>query len=191
MPQALADGTCPLLVTAAHTPARSCPPQPYTQSHILPHSTATQSALHHITPQHFPLATAHTPPQTAIEMREVAEPYIRRRAVAHLNAGRVVIFGAGTGNPFFTTDTAAALRAAEINAQVFIKATKVRGRAGATVKREAGGGEQGGRGKRKARQGRGGGGSKQGVMLVLGRSRWGGGGAGKWGGSSTRVCTCI
>jgi len=65
--------------------------------------------------------------QTAIEMREVAEGYIRRRAVAHLNAGRVVIFGAGTGNPFFTTDTAAALRAAEINAEVFIKATKVDG----------------------------------------------------------------
>jgi uridylate kinase len=65
--------------------------------------------------------------QTAIEMREVAEAYIRRRAVAHLNAGRVVIFGAGTGNPFFTTDTAAALRAAEINAEVFIKATKVDG----------------------------------------------------------------
>eukprot|EP00195_Chlamydomonas_chlamydogama_P013053 CAMPEP_0202901652 /NCGR_PEP_ID=MMETSP1392-20130828/14376_1 /ASSEMBLY_ACC=CAM_ASM_000868 /TAXON_ID=225041 /ORGANISM="Chlamydomonas chlamydogama, Strain SAG 11-48b" /LENGTH=354 /DNA_ID=CAMNT_0049588245 /DNA_START=183 /DNA_END=1247 /DNA_ORIENTATION=- len=65
--------------------------------------------------------------QTAIEMREVAEPYIRRRAVAHLQAGRVVIFGAGTGNPFFTTDTAAALRAAEVNAEVFIKATKVDG----------------------------------------------------------------
>ena len=65
--------------------------------------------------------------QTAIEMREVAEAYIRRRAVAHLNAGRVVIFGAGTGNPFFTTDTAAALRAAEINAEVFITATKVDG----------------------------------------------------------------
>jgi uridylate kinase len=52
--------------------------------------------------------------QTAIEMREVAEPYIRRRAMSHLKAGRVVIFGAGTGNPFFTTDTAAALRAAEV-----------------------------------------------------------------------------
>lgn len=52
--------------------------------------------------------------QTAIEMREVAEPYIRRRATSHLKAGRVVIFGAGTGNPFFTTDTAAALRAAEV-----------------------------------------------------------------------------
>ena len=57
----------------------------------------------------------------------MAEAYIRRRAVAHLKAGRVVIFGAGTGNPFFTTDTAAALRAAEINAEVFIKATKVDG----------------------------------------------------------------
>ena len=68
-----------------------------------------------------------TSSQTAIEMREVAEAYIRRRAVAHLQAGRVVIFGAGTGNPFFTTDTAAALRAAEINAEVFIKATKVDG----------------------------------------------------------------
>lgn len=65
--------------------------------------------------------------QTAIEMREVAEPYIRRRAVSHLHAGRVVIFGAGTGNPFFTTDTAAALRAAEMNVDVFIKATKVDG----------------------------------------------------------------
>lgn len=53
-------------------------------------------------------------------MREVAEAYIRRRAVAHLNAGRVVIFGAGTGNPFFTTDTAAALRAAEMNCEVCI-----------------------------------------------------------------------
>ncbi|KAF5830064.1 Aspartate/glutamate/uridylate kinase [Dunaliella salina] len=65
--------------------------------------------------------------QTAIEMREVAEPYIRRRAISHLQEGRVVIFGAGTGNPFFTTDTAAALRAAEVNAEVFLKATKVDG----------------------------------------------------------------
>jgi uridylate kinase len=65
--------------------------------------------------------------QTAIEMQEVAEPYIRRRAIRHLEHGRVVIFGAGTGNPFFTTDTAAALRAAEINADAFFKATKVRG----------------------------------------------------------------
>lgn len=65
--------------------------------------------------------------QTAIEMREVAEPYIRRRAIRHLENGHVVIFGAGTGNPFFTTDTAAALRAAEIQAEVFLKATKVDG----------------------------------------------------------------
>lgn len=65
--------------------------------------------------------------QTAIEMREVAEPYIRRRAIRHLEEDRVVIFGAGTGNPFFTTDTAAALRAAEMNADVFMKATKVDG----------------------------------------------------------------
>lgn len=64
--------------------------------------------------------------QTAIDMQKVAEPYIRRRAIRHLERGRVVIFGAGTGNPFFTTDTAAALRAAEIDADVFLKATKVR-----------------------------------------------------------------
>ncbi len=63
--------------------------------------------------------------QTAIEMAEIAEPYIRRRAIRHLEKGRVVIFGAGTGNPFFTTDTAAALRAMEINAEVLMKATKV------------------------------------------------------------------
>ena len=63
--------------------------------------------------------------QTAIEMRSVAEPYIRGRAIRHLEKGRVVIFGAGTGNPYFTTDTAGALRANEINADVFIKATKV------------------------------------------------------------------
>ncbi len=65
--------------------------------------------------------------QTAIEMRAIAEPYIRRRAIRHLEKGRVVIFGAGTGNPFFTTDTAAALRAKEIDAQVLLKATKVDG----------------------------------------------------------------
>ncbi len=65
--------------------------------------------------------------QTAIEMRDVAEPYIRRRATRHLEKGRVVIFGAGTGNPYFTTDTAAALRAMEIDAQVLLKATKVDG----------------------------------------------------------------
>ena len=65
--------------------------------------------------------------QTAIEMREIAEPYIRRRAIRHLEKGRIVIFGAGTGNPFFTTDTAAALRAMEINADILLKATKVDG----------------------------------------------------------------
>ncbi|MBX7257366.1 MAG: UMP kinase [Candidatus Hydrogenedentes bacterium] len=64
---------------------------------------------------------------TAIEMRPVAEPYIRRRAIRHLEKGRVVIFGAGTGNPFFTTDTAAALRANEIGAEILMKATKVDG----------------------------------------------------------------
>jgi len=64
---------------------------------------------------------------TAIEMRAVAEPYIRRRAIRHLEKGRVVIFGAGTGNPYFTTDTAASLRACEIDAEVLMKATKVDG----------------------------------------------------------------
>ncbi len=64
---------------------------------------------------------------TAIAMQEVAEPYIRRRAMRHLEKGRVVIFGAGSGNPFFTTDTTAALRAAEIDAEVIFKATKVDG----------------------------------------------------------------
>jgi uridylate kinase len=64
---------------------------------------------------------------TAIAMDEVAEPYIRRRAVRHLEKGRVVILAAGTGNPYFTTDTAAALRAVEIGAQVLLKATKVDG----------------------------------------------------------------
>ncbi len=63
--------------------------------------------------------------QTAIEMAEIAEPYIRRKAIRHLEKGRVVIFGAGTGNPYFTTDTAAALRAMEIGAEVLMKATKV------------------------------------------------------------------
>lgn len=65
--------------------------------------------------------------QTAIAMQEVAEPYIRRKAIRHLELGRVVIFGAGSGNPFFTTDTTAALRAAEIDAEVIFKATKVDG----------------------------------------------------------------
>ncbi len=65
--------------------------------------------------------------QTAIKMEQLAEPYIRRRAIRHLEKGRVVIFGGGTGNPYFTTDTAAALRAAEIGAEVILKATKVDG----------------------------------------------------------------
>jgi uridylate kinase len=65
--------------------------------------------------------------QTAIEMREVAEPYIRRKAIHHLEGGKVVIFGAGTGNPFFSTDTAAALRAAEIDADVILLAKKIDG----------------------------------------------------------------
>ncbi|PID67576.1 MAG: UMP kinase [Flavobacteriia bacterium] len=65
--------------------------------------------------------------QTAIKMEQIAEPYIRRRAVRHLEKGRVVIFSAGTGNPYFTTDTAAVLRAAEINADVILKGTRVDG----------------------------------------------------------------
>lgn len=65
--------------------------------------------------------------QSAIEMRELAEPYIRRKAIRHLEKGRVVIFAAGTGNPYFTTDTAASLRAMEIAADVIMKATKVDG----------------------------------------------------------------
>src|SRR6266850_746816 len=64
---------------------------------------------------------------TAIEMRAVAEPFIRRRAIRHLEKGRVVVFGGGTGNPYFSTDTAAALRAMEIKAEVILKATKVDG----------------------------------------------------------------
>jgi uridylate kinase len=69
----------------------------------------------------------YTRVQSAIEMRTIAEPYIRRRAIRHLEKGRVVILGAGTGNPFFSTDTAAALRATELDAEVVIKATKVDG----------------------------------------------------------------
>ncbi len=65
--------------------------------------------------------------QTAISMHEVAEPYIRRRAIRHLEKGRVVVFAAGTGNPYFTTDTAAVLRAKEIHAEILLKATKVDG----------------------------------------------------------------
>src|SRR6185369_14175694 len=75
------------------------------------------------------LEKAGTPTRvmTALEIRQVAEPYIRRRAMRHLEKGNVVIFAAGTGNPFFSTDTAAALRAAEIQAQALFKATKVDG----------------------------------------------------------------
>jgi len=76
--------------------------------------------------------------QSAIEMRQIAEPYIRRRASRHLEKGRVVIFAAGTGNPFFTTDTAAALRAMEIKAEVMLKATKVDGVYTADPKKDAG-----------------------------------------------------
>jgi uridylate kinase len=82
-------------------------------------SLALQSALER--------AGVHTRVQTAIEMREVAEPFIQRRAVRHLEKGRVVIFAAGTGNPYFTTDTAATLRAVEIKADIILKATKVDG----------------------------------------------------------------
>jgi uridylate kinase len=82
-------------------------------------SLALQSALER--------AGVPTRVQTAIEMREVAEPFIRRRAVRHLEKSRVVIFAAGTGNPYFTTDTAAALRAVEIEADIILKATKVDG----------------------------------------------------------------
>jgi len=69
----------------------------------------------------------YTRVQSAIEMREVAEPFIRRRAIRHLEKGRIVIFAAGTGNPYFSTDTAAALRAMEIGAEAILKATKVDG----------------------------------------------------------------
>mgnify|MGYP001060484440 CR=1 FL=1 len=69
----------------------------------------------------------YTRVQSAIEMKEIAEPFIRRRAIRHLEKGRVVIFAAGTGNPYFSTDTAAALRAAEVGAQAILKATKVDG----------------------------------------------------------------
>ncbi len=70
---------------------------------------------------------AHTRVVTAIEMREIAEPFIRRRAIRHLEKKRVVVFAGGTGNPYFSTDTAAALRAMEIKADVILKATKVNG----------------------------------------------------------------
>lgn len=80
---------------------------------------ALQDALEH--------EGVHTRVQTAIEMQELAEPYIRRRAIRHLEKSRVVIFGAGTGNPYFTTDTTAALRAMEVGSEVVLKATKVDG----------------------------------------------------------------
>jgi uridylate kinase len=80
---------------------------------------AMQDALEH--------AGVATRVLTAIEMRAVAEPFIRRRAIRHLEKGRVVVFAAGTGNPYFTTDTAAALRAMEMKAQIILKATKVDG----------------------------------------------------------------
>jgi uridylate kinase len=80
---------------------------------------AMQSALEHI--------GVITRVQSAIEMSKIAEPFIRRRAVRHLEKGRVVIFAGGTGNPYFTTDTAAALRASEINADMILKATQVDG----------------------------------------------------------------
>jgi uridylate kinase len=82
-------------------------------------SLALQSALEH--------QNVTTRVQTAIEMKKVAEPFIQRRAVRHLEKGRVVIFAAGTGNPYFTTDTAATLRAVEIKADILLKATKVDG----------------------------------------------------------------
>ncbi len=75
----------------------------------------------------FERAGAYTRVMSAVEMRAVAEPYIRRRAIRHLEKGRVVILGGGTGNPYFSTDTAAALRAMEVNARILIKATKVDG----------------------------------------------------------------
>jgi uridylate kinase len=80
---------------------------------------ALQDALEHL--------GVHTRVQSAIEMQELAEPYIRRRAVRHLEKGRIVIFGGGTGNPYFTTDTTAALRAMEVGCEVVLKATSVDG----------------------------------------------------------------
>jgi uridylate kinase len=82
-------------------------------------SLALQSALEHL--------DVNTRVQTAIEMKAIAEPFIQRRAIRHLEKGMVVIFAAGTGNPYFTTDTAATLRAVEIKADVLLKATKVDG----------------------------------------------------------------
>jgi uridylate kinase len=86
---------------------------------IVMNSLALQDALERL--------NVHTRVLSAIEMKEICEPYIRRRAMRHLEKGRVVIFSAGTGNPYFTTDTAASLRAMEIHAEVLLKATKVDG----------------------------------------------------------------
>ena len=83
------------------------------------HAMALQSALE--------AAGVDTRLQSAIELKQIAEPFIRRRAVRHLEKGRVVIFGGGTGNPFFTTDSAASLRAVEIDADVILKGTRVDG----------------------------------------------------------------
>jgi uridylate kinase len=82
-------------------------------------SMALQSSLEEL--------NVYTRLQTAIKMEQIAEPYIRRKAVRHLEKGRVVIFGAGTGNPYFTTDTAASLRAIEVEADVILKGTRVDG----------------------------------------------------------------
>jgi len=90
---------------------------------------AMQDALEHL--------DVDTRVQSAIAMQEVAEPYIRRRAIRHLEKGRVVIFGAGTGNPYFTTDTAASLRAMEIGADVIMKGTKVDGVYSADPKKDS------------------------------------------------------
>lgn len=80
----------------------------------------------------------HTRVLTALEIRDIAEPYIRRRAIRHFEKGRMVIFAGGTGNPYFTTDTAAALRAAEVHADVVLKATKVDGIYSADPEKDAG-----------------------------------------------------
>lgn len=82
-------------------------------------SLALQNAIEH--------KGIHTRLMSAIHMEEIAEPYIRRRAIRHLEKGRVIIFGAGTGHPYFSTDTAASLRAVEIEADVIIKGTRVEG----------------------------------------------------------------
>jgi len=91
-------------------------------------SLAVQDALERL--------EVHTRVLSAIEIRQVAEPYIRRRALRHLEKGRVVIIAAGTGNPYFTTDSAAALRAMEVKAEVILKATQVDGIYSADPKKE-------------------------------------------------------